>query len=65
MALLAALALVLVLEGLGLAVFARSIPQIMAELDRVDGAMLRRIGVVAAGLGAAFYLVVRGGAGGG
>ena len=35
----AALALVLVLEGVGLVIFSRSIPQLLAELERVDGAM--------------------------
>jgi len=65
MDLLAALALVLVLEGLGLVVFSRSIPQLLAELDRVDGATLRRIGVVAIGLGTVLYLAVRGSLGAG
>ncbi len=60
MDLLAALALVLVLEGLAIAVFARSIPELLAEMERVDGASLRRIGVIAALIGTVLYLLVRG-----
>ncbi len=61
MDLLAALALVLVLEGLAIAVFARSIPEILAEMQNVDGARLRTIGIITTFLGVAAYLVIRGG----
>lgn len=61
MDLLAALALVLVLEGLAIAIFARSIPEMMAEMQRLDPVRLRQAGLVAIALGAAAYLLVRGG----
>ncbi|MEM1130697.1 MAG: DUF2065 domain-containing protein [Pseudomonadota bacterium] len=59
MDLIAALALVMVLEGLALAVFARSIPQVLSEIDLIGPGVLRRMGLVAAGLGAVLYLWVR------
>lgn len=61
MDLLAALALVLVLEGLAVAVFARSIPEIMAEMQRLDAGRLRLSGLIAVVIGAIGYLAVRGG----
>ena len=61
MDLLAALALVLVLEGLAVAVFARSIPEIMAEMQRLDAGRLRLSGLIAVVVGAIGYLVIRGG----
>jgi uncharacterized protein YjeT (DUF2065 family) len=64
MDLLAALALVLILEGLALAIFARSMPGLMAELQRLDPPALRRAGVLGIAAGTALYLLVRGWAGG-
>ncbi|MEM1162889.1 MAG: DUF2065 family protein [Pseudomonadota bacterium] len=60
MDLLAALALMLVLEGLSLAMFSRSLPQILGELDRLDPDTLRRVGIAAMVLGIGAYLAVRG-----
>ena len=65
MDLLAALALVLVLEGLGLVIFARTLPELLAELERADGGLLRRIGFGALVSGVVLYLVIRGVPGGG
>lgn len=59
MDLLAALALVLILEGLALAVFARSMPQLLAEIERLDPGFLRRAGLVCIALGTALYFLVR------
>lgn len=61
MDLLAALALVLVLEGLAVAVFARSIPEIMAEMQRLDASRLRQSGLIAMAVGIIGYLLIRGG----
>ncbi len=60
MDLLAALALVMVLEGLAIAVFARSIPELLAEMQTVDGAKLRQLGIATALIGVVAYLLVRG-----
>lgn len=59
MDLLAALALVLILEGLVLAVFARSLPQLLAEIERIGPASLRGAGLVCIAVGTALYLLVR------
>lgn len=59
MDLLAAIALVLILEGMALAVFARSLPQLLAEIERLGPGSLRRAGLVCIGLGTALYLMVR------
>jgi uncharacterized protein YjeT (DUF2065 family) len=64
MDLLAAIALVLILEGLALAIFARSVPALLAELDRLHPRALRRAGVASVALGAVLYLLVRGWAAG-
>ena len=61
MDLLAALALMLMLEGLSFAVFARSAPQLLAEVERLGPGFLRRTGLVCIALGAVLYLLVRGG----
>jgi uncharacterized protein YjeT (DUF2065 family) len=60
MDLLAAIGLVLVLEGLALAIFARSMPTLLAELQRLDPAALRRGGVLSIAAGTALYLLARG-----
>ena len=64
MDLLAAIALVLVLEGLALAIFARSVPALLAELERLEPRALRRTGVASIAVGALLYLLVRGWAAG-
>ena len=58
--LIAALGLVLVFEGLALAIFARSLPELMASLSEIDGDGLRFGGLVAVGLGLITYLLARG-----
>ena len=60
MDLLAAIALVLILEGLALAIFARSVPALLAELERLDPRSLRRAGLASIVAGAVLYLLVRG-----
>lgn len=62
MDLLAALALVLVLEGLAIVVFARSIPEIMAEMQNLESGRLRQLGLIAMAVGVVGYLMIRGGA---
>jgi uncharacterized protein YjeT (DUF2065 family) len=64
MDLIAAVALMLILEGLALAVFARSVPALLAEMERLDPSALRRAGVVSIVIGTVIYLLVRGGPGG-
>lgn len=59
MDLIAALALVMIIEGLALAVFARSIPQVLAEIDQINPNVLRKLGVIGVLAGAALYLWVR------
>ena len=61
MDLLAALALVMVLEGLAVAVLARSIPELLAEIQHLGGGRLRRFGIVIAVIGAVLYVLIRGG----
>lgn len=58
--LIAALALVLVLEGLALVMLARSLPELLATLEAMDGEAMRRIGFVMLASGAVVYLIVRG-----
>lgn len=60
MDLIRALALMLVLEGLALAIFARSMPALLAEMERLDPRALRLAGVAGIAAGAAIYLLVRG-----
>ena len=61
MDLLAALALVLVLEGLVLAILARSLPEVLAGLDEIGPDRMRVIGFALVVVGAAFYLLIRSG----
>ena len=61
MDLAAALALVLVLEGMALVVFSRSVPELMAEMTKVPSAKIRTIGLFCVGAGAIGYLMIRGG----
>ncbi len=58
--LIAALALVLVLEGLALVILARSLPELLATLEALDAGAMRWIGFVMLVSGAAVYLMVRG-----
>lgn len=60
MDLLAALALVLILEGMALAVFARSVPELMAAMSDIDPGKTRTIGLACILCGALAYLFVRG-----
>ena len=60
MDLVAALALVLVLEGLALVVLARSLPELLAALDEVEPGAMRLAGLVMLATGALIYLWVRG-----
>lgn len=60
MDLLAALGLAMVLEGLALTVFAKSMPELLAELSAIGPERLRLAGVAALLAGGALYLVVRG-----
>ena len=62
MDLLAALGLVLVIEGLALAIFARSVPQVLAEVDQIGPALLRKLGIASVFVGGVIYLLVRRGA---
>lgn len=59
MDLLAALALVLVIEGLALAILARSLPELLASMGQIDPAAMRRLGIVLAVAGGAGYLLIR------
>ena len=60
MDLLAALALVLVIEGLAIVIFARSIPELMSALAEVDADRTRQMGFICVALGIVGYLMIRG-----
>ena len=60
MDLLAALALVLVIEGLAAMIFASSLPELLAALRDVGPRQMRTIGIVMAATGAVLYLLIRG-----
>jgi uncharacterized protein YjeT (DUF2065 family) len=60
MDLLAALALVLVIEGLAAMIFASSLPELLAALDGMGARQMRIIGIIMAVSGSALYLLVRG-----
>jgi len=59
MDLLAALALVLIFEGVAAMVFAASLPELMAAIEGIGARQMRLIGIVMALSGAALYLLVR------
>ena len=59
MDLLAAVALMLVIEGLAIAIFAGSMPELLASIESVDEGQRRLIGWAMIALGAAGYLLVR------
>ena len=58
--LLAAVALVLVFEGLAAMIFASSLPELLAALRGVGARQMRAIGIAMAATGAVLYLLVRG-----
>ncbi|GEM_PF-2406818 len=60
MDLLAALALVLVFEGLAATIFASSLPELLAALRGIGGRQMRIVGIVMIASGGALYLLVRG-----
>ena len=60
MDLLAALALVLVFEGLAAMIFASSLPELLSALRGIGERQMRLIGIVMAVSGGALYLVIRG-----
>ncbi|MEM6421620.1 MAG: DUF2065 family protein [Pseudomonadota bacterium] len=60
MDLLAALALMLVIEGLAIAIFAGSLPALVAALEELGANQRRWAGIAMVALGGAAYLVVRG-----
>lgn len=60
MDLLAALALVLVIEGLALAVFSSSLPELLAAMEGVEPAQTRVLGFVFLVTGVVGYIAVRG-----
>jgi uncharacterized protein YjeT (DUF2065 family) len=57
--LLAAVALVFVIEGLTIAVFASSMPSLLAMLESMGEERRRFMGVALAALGGAAYLLIR------
>lgn len=60
MDLLAALALVLVIEGLSLAILAKSLPALLAEIGQIPPGVLRGAGIALVICGSALYLGLRG-----
>ena len=58
--LVAALALVLVLEGLALVILARSLPELLAALEALDSESMRWVGFAMLAVGAVVYVWVRG-----
>ena len=60
MDLVAALGLVMVIEGLALVIFARSVPALLMELDQIGARPLRLTGALLAAGGVLVYLFVRG-----
>ncbi len=58
--LLAALALMLVIEGLAAMIFASSLPELLAALRGVGERQMRMIGIAMAAAGVVLYLLVRG-----
>lgn len=59
MDLLAALALVCIIEGLAIAMFSGSVPELIAAMRSVTPARMRAAGIVIAASGAALYLLIR------
>jgi len=59
MDLLAAIALVLIFEGMAAMIFASSLPELLAAIEGIGARQMRLIGIVMALCGAALYLLVR------
>lgn len=59
MDLLAALALVLIFEGMAAMIFASSLPELLAAIEGIGARQMRLIGIVMALCGAALYLAIR------
>ena len=57
---IAALALVMVIEGLAAMIFASSLPELLAALRGIGAQQMRVIGIVMTLSGGALYLLVRG-----
>ncbi len=60
MDLMAALALAFMIEGLALAIFASTLPELLSALAGLGERQMRFAGIVAAAVGAVLYLVIRG-----
>ncbi len=60
MDLLAALALVLVIEGMAAMIFASSLPELLAALRGVGPRQMRIVGILMTLTGGALYLLIRG-----
>lgn len=60
MDLLAALALVMVIEGLALVILAKSLPALLAELAALSPKFVRLLGAGLLLVGMTFYIVLRG-----
>lgn len=60
MDLIAALALMLVLEGLAAMILAASLPELLAALEGIGARRMRLAGMVMAASGAVLYLLIRG-----
>jgi uncharacterized protein YjeT (DUF2065 family) len=65
MDLLAALALVMVIEGLAIVIFSSSVPELLTALKEVNADQMRWIGIASIVGGALLYLLIRGGSGAG
>jgi uncharacterized protein YjeT (DUF2065 family) len=59
MDLLAAIALVLIFEGMAAMIFASSLPELLAAIEGIGARQMRIIGIVMALSGAALYLLIR------
>lgn len=60
MDLAAALALVLVIEGLAAMIFASSLPELLAALRGIGPQQMRMVGILMTLTGGALYLLIRG-----
>lgn len=65
MDLLAALALVMVIEGLAIVIFSSSVPELLVALKETNTSQMRWIGLASIVGGSLLYLLIRGGTGAG